>query len=97
MPILSLLGARLRDNACASVFIAQNSTPWTPESTMRFTALPPPPPTPITYDGKIKNRKDELEVVTQCKGVCTLILQRLSVPSVARKGLGLAFTRESRE
>ena len=35
-------------NACLSVFIATNSTPSIPESTILFTALFPAPPTPIT-------------------------------------------------
>ena len=35
-------------SACASVFAAMNSTPRRPASTMRLTALVPPPPTPTT-------------------------------------------------
>mmetsp|Transcript_16603 Transcript_16603/g.40561 ORF Transcript_16603/g.40561 Transcript_16603/m.40561 type:complete len:300 (+) Transcript_16603:776-1675(+) len=46
-PILQVFGARDLDKACASVFIDQNSTPST-QPTILLTALPPPPPTPIT-------------------------------------------------
>jgi len=35
-------------SACASVLTAMNSTPRTPWSIMRLTALEPPPPTPMT-------------------------------------------------
>src|SRR5208337_3536424 len=35
--------------ACRSVFAAMNSTPSTLARIMRFTALQPPPPTPITF------------------------------------------------
>ena len=38
-----------RRNTCTSVFATKNSTPLTPSSTMRLTALFPPPPTPITF------------------------------------------------
>jgi hypothetical protein len=41
--------------ACASVLTIQNSTPVKPASTMRFTALLPPPPTPMTWR-RAKNR-----------------------------------------
>src|SRR5581483_743015 len=34
--------------ACKSVFATINSTSFIPASIMRFTALPPPPPTPMT-------------------------------------------------
>ena len=34
--------------ACASVLIAQNSTPLTDSAIIRFTAFPPAPPTPKT-------------------------------------------------
>ena len=36
------------DSACASVLTAMNSTPRTPASIIRLTALVPPPPTPTT-------------------------------------------------
>ena len=50
LPIFSFFGAKLLDNACASVFTAQSSTPNMPVelSIILFTAFPPPPPTPIT-------------------------------------------------
>jgi len=48
LPICSLLGAALVRSACMSVLAMMNSTPSSPERTIRFTALPPPPPTPIT-------------------------------------------------
>ena len=35
-------------SAWTSVFATMNSTPWSPESIIRFTALPPEPPTPMT-------------------------------------------------
>ena len=47
-PSWILFGARLCWSACASVFAAMNSTPWRPDSIMLLSALPPPPPTPIT-------------------------------------------------
>ena len=47
-PIWILVGAPLACSACASVFTATNSTPWMPLASMLLTALPPPPPTPIT-------------------------------------------------
>ena len=36
-------------NACESVLIEMNSTPSRCSSIMRFTAFPPPPPTPTTF------------------------------------------------
>mmetsp|Transcript_30227 Transcript_30227/g.30711 ORF Transcript_30227/g.30711 Transcript_30227/m.30711 type:complete len:293 (+) Transcript_30227:633-1511(+) len=52
-PIFSLLdgSARLLDNACASVLHTHISTPgmFAVLSMIRFTAFPPPPPTPITF------------------------------------------------
>src|SRR5204863_246061 len=48
LPICSLLGAALVRSACMSVLAMMNSTPSSPERTIRFTALQPPPPTPIT-------------------------------------------------
>ena len=47
-PMLSLMSASHMASACASVFAATNSTPRRPASTMRLTALVPPPPTPTT-------------------------------------------------
>ncbi len=47
-PMSSLTSASLINNACASVLTAMNSTPFSPASIMRLTALTPPPPTPIT-------------------------------------------------
>src|ERR1022692_32546 len=47
-PSCSLLGTRQAVSAWRSVFMAWNSTPSRPSSTMRATALHPPPPTPIT-------------------------------------------------
>ena len=35
-------------SACTSVFAAMNSTPSSLAAIMRLTALPPPPPTPMT-------------------------------------------------
>src|SRR5882724_235772 len=48
-PICTFTSALLLSKACASVFTEMNSTPWRPSSTMRFRALPPPPPTPTTF------------------------------------------------
>ncbi len=48
LPICSLTGARHLCSACRSVLAAMNSTPRSWASIMRFTALPPPPPTPST-------------------------------------------------
>ena len=47
-PMFSLMSASHIASACASVFAAMNSTPRRPASTMRLTALVPPPPTPTT-------------------------------------------------
>src|SRR5438034_4511067 len=47
-PICTFTSALLLSKACASVFTEMNSTPWSPSSTMRFSALPPPP-TPTTF------------------------------------------------
>src|SRR6267143_102253 len=49
LPICTFTSALLLSRACASVFTEMNSTPWSPSSTMRFRALPPPPPTPTTF------------------------------------------------
>ena len=46
MPILT--SASQASSAWASVLQAMNSTPFMPASTMRLTALDPPPPTPTT-------------------------------------------------
>src|SRR3954471_7706808 len=48
VPSCSVVLARLRLSAWASVFIAMNSTPCTPLLIMWSTALPPQPPTPTT-------------------------------------------------
>src|SRR3954466_282583 len=48
VPSCSVVFARLRLSAWASVFIAMNSTPCTPLLIMWSTALPPQPPTPTT-------------------------------------------------
>ena len=47
-PMLSLMSASHIASAWASVLQATNSTPRSPASTMRLTALVPPPPTPTT-------------------------------------------------
>ncbi len=47
-PMLSLMSASHIASAWASVLAAMNSTPRSPASTMRLTALVPPPPTPTT-------------------------------------------------
>ena len=47
-PMLTLFGASDRRRAWASVLTATKSTPLTPSSIIRSTALLPPPPTPIT-------------------------------------------------
>jgi len=47
-PMSSFTSASDISNACASVFIAMNSTPRRPDSIIRFTALTPPPPIPMT-------------------------------------------------
>jgi hypothetical protein len=47
-PIWILVLAFDRNNACLSVFTAIKSTPRSPASIIRFTALFPPPPTPTT-------------------------------------------------
>ena len=47
-PMFSLMSASHIASAWASVLPAMNSTPRRPASTMRLTALVPPPPTPTT-------------------------------------------------
>ena len=47
-PSCSLIGARHLRSACRSVLAAMNSMPRSWASIIRLTALPPPPPTPIT-------------------------------------------------
>ena len=47
-PMWILTSASVSRSACASVFTAMNSTPVSPDSTMRLTAFVPPPPTPTT-------------------------------------------------
>ena len=47
-PIWIRVSALESINACASQLTAINSTPFTPAVIIRFTALLPPPPTPIT-------------------------------------------------
>ena len=47
-PICSLIGARHLASAWRSVLAAMNSMPRSWASIMRLTALPPPPPTPMT-------------------------------------------------
>ena len=47
-PICILIGACELLNTCKSVLATIKSTPFNPDSIMRFTALLPPPPTPIT-------------------------------------------------
>src|SRR5207244_13564292 len=49
LPICTFTSALLSSRACESVLTEMNSTPWSPSSTMRFRALPPPPPTPTTF------------------------------------------------
>ena len=47
-PMSSFTSASLMSSACASVLTAMNSTPFSPASIMRLTALTPPPPMPTT-------------------------------------------------
>ena len=47
-PIWIVLSACDISSACLSVLTAMNSTPFRPASTIRLTALVPPPPTPTT-------------------------------------------------
>ena len=47
-PMWILTSASHTSSCCTSVLTAMNSTPLTPESTMRFTALVPAPPIPTT-------------------------------------------------
>ena len=47
-PMSSLTSASLISSACASVLMAMNSTPFSPTSIIRLTALTPPPPIPTT-------------------------------------------------
>ena len=47
-PMSSFTSASLISSDCASVFTEMNSTPFSPASIIRLTALHPPPPTPMT-------------------------------------------------
>ena len=47
-PTSSFTSASLIRSACASVLMAMNSTPFSPASIIRLTALTPPPPMPTT-------------------------------------------------
>ena len=47
-PMSSFTSASDISKAWASVFMAMNSTPFSPASTIRLTAFVPPPPTPTT-------------------------------------------------
>jgi hypothetical protein len=47
-PICTRVGASDCASACMSVLATMNSTPRSPAPIMRFTALPPAPPQPIT-------------------------------------------------
>src|SRR5690348_13193567 len=49
LPICTFTSALLLSRAWASVLTEMNSTPVSRSSTMRFKALPPPPPTPTTF------------------------------------------------
>jgi hypothetical protein len=49
------LGASDFARAWASVLTAQNETPSIRVWIMRFTALPPPPPTPRTWKMRVKH------------------------------------------
>ena len=48
LPICSAVLTLEALSACASVLMQMKSTPSIPEVTMCETALPPPPPTPMT-------------------------------------------------
>src|SRR5947209_11430032 len=48
-PICTFTSALLLSRACESVLTEMNSTPCSPSSTMRLSALPPPPPIPTTF------------------------------------------------
>ena len=71
--MFNFLGARLLDNACASVLTHHISTPMTPEglSIILFTAFPPPPPTPITFI-----RHGDPDPSAAINGVAILILRK---------------------
>ena len=67
-PIWIFCIALERNRACLSVLTVINSTPCTPETTMRSTALPPPPPTPITFICTM------LSSLSISKGICCILL-----------------------
>ena len=48
-PIWIRVAALLVRSACTSVLTAMKSTPLTPQSIIRFSAFPPPPPQPTTF------------------------------------------------
>src|SRR5919202_5280521 len=69
-------------SACASVLTAMNSTPWSPASTMRLTALPPPPPTPMILTSVNPRACDSWGASTICGTTDTV-----RVRSAMRSGL----------
>src|SRR5450631_204662 len=69
-------------SACASVFTAMNSTPWTPVSTIRLTALLPPPPTPTILTSVNPRAGDSWGALTICGTIDTA-----RVRSAIRSGL----------
>src|SRR5437870_6956068 len=68
--------------ACASVLTAMNSTPCTPVSTMRLTALLPPPPTPMILTSVKPRACDSCGASTICGTTDTV-----RVRSAMRSGL----------
>src|ERR1051326_7190210 len=65
-PIWILRIAGDMGSACASLLTAMNSTPCTPVSTMRLTALLPPPPTPMILTSVKPRAGDSCGASTIC-------------------------------
>ena len=68
-PVLMRLLAWLANSDCASVLTQMNSTPRTPASIMRFTALVPPPPTPTTLIQALASSSSAWSLGSSCPSI----------------------------
>src|SRR6185503_9738918 len=80
-PILILWGASLWRSAWASVFTAMNSTPIISARIIRFTALLPPPPTPITLMSAKCSASDRSGMVVNLRCAVWSLATRLAAGS----------------
>ncbi len=103
-PMCSLTSASHMSSACASVLTAMNSTPLRPASTIRLTALVPPPPTPTTFDhceiagSRVAHSPRTSKIIKSQDSNLSLgakpsISTRQYVYSTVRAGVALSFKR----